>query len=64
MAGVEETNASRWARTMGNANRALGDNRQSRGWTQRSEGRKEREFVDYVTRVPAGEATGGVQGPN
>lgn len=57
-----ETNASRWARSMGNTRRTSGDNRHSREWVARPEGRKEREWVDYTSRVPAGEGTAGVQG--
>lgn len=54
----DETADQRYARDIG----VQPAERKSRNWDSQTEGRKERRFVHYTTRVPAGESTGGTQG--
>jgi hypothetical protein len=54
----DETAAGRWARDYA----SMEAGRKTAEWDTRPEGRKELEYVDYATRDPQGDVTGGIQG--
>jgi len=58
---MPETAVGRWTRDNGNAAKATGDNRLLREFTSRSEGRRERDYVDYDSRDAQGDT--GTVGP-